>query len=123
MCHGLKSSRKCYNNSPGYWLLLLVQHNQVATRDNGSGMTTVFHYKLYGRFIKIQSNLRGKKLYRTSQGSPFFGGGVSDRDNVRAQHLNPFSLGKIEKHVLLDSKNSTNFKHHKIEKVYQPGYH
>ena len=83
--------------------------------------------------MKIHSNLRGKKLYRTNQGSPFFGGGVSDWDSVRAliqwrrgrqsQHINPFSPRKIEKHVLWDFKNSTDFKHHKIEKVCQPGYH
>ena len=47
-------------------------------------MTTVFHTWPYGRFIEIESNLRGKKLHRTNQGSNFLGGIFSNRDNVRA---------------------------------------
>ena len=47
-------------------------------------MTTIFYAWLYGRFIKIQSNLRRKKLHRTNQGSNFLGEALSNRDNVRA---------------------------------------
>ena len=47
-------------------------------------MTTVFHTWPYGRFIEKESNLRRKKLHRTNQGSNFFGGSFSNRDNVRA---------------------------------------
>ena len=35
--------------------------------------------------MEIQSNLRRKKLHKTNQGSNFFGGSFSKRDNVRAQ--------------------------------------
>ena len=45
-------------------------------------MTTVFHKRLYGRFIEIQSNLRREKLQRTDQGSNFLEGSFSNRDNV-----------------------------------------
>ena len=48
-------------------------------------MTTIFHTWAYGRFIKIQSNLRRKKLYRTNEGSNFRGGGFSNVDNVESQ--------------------------------------
>ena len=47
-------------------------------------MVTVFHARLYGRFIEIQSNPRRRKLHRTNQGSNFLGGSFSNRDNVRA---------------------------------------
>ena len=47
-------------------------------------MTTVSHEWLYCRFIKIQSNLRRKKLHRTNLGSNFLGNSFSNRDNVRA---------------------------------------
>ena len=47
-------------------------------------MTTIFYAWLYGRFIKIQSNLRRKKLHRTNQGSNFLGEALRNRDNVRA---------------------------------------
>ena len=46
-------------------------------------MTTVFYGKPYGRFIKIQNNLWGKKLHSTNQGSNFLGGSFNKRDNVR----------------------------------------
>ena len=39
---------------------------QVATGGTSPDMTTVFHTWTYGRFIEIQSNLRGKKLHRTN---------------------------------------------------------
>ena len=42
-------------------------------------MTSVFHALLYGRFTKIQSNLRRTKLHRSNQGT------FSNWDNVRAQ--------------------------------------
>ena len=45
--------------------------------------TALFHAWLYGSFIKIQSNLRRKKLHRMNQGSNFLGGSFSNRDNVR----------------------------------------
>ena len=41
---------------------------QVATRSTSPDMATIFHAWTYGRFIKIQSNLRRKKLHRTNQG-------------------------------------------------------
>ena len=47
-------------------------------------MKTVFHPRLYGRFIEIQSNHRRNKLHTTNQGSNFLGGTFSNRDNVRA---------------------------------------
>ena len=36
-------------------------------------MTTIFHARLHGRLIEIQSNLKKKKLHRTSKGSNFLG--------------------------------------------------
>ena len=47
-------------------------------------MTTEFHARPYGRFIKINSNLRRKKLQRTKQASTFLGVSFSKRGNVRA---------------------------------------
>ena len=47
-------------------------------------MTIVFHARPYGRFKEIKSSLRRKKLHRTNQGSNFFGGSLSNRDNVGA---------------------------------------
>ena len=41
------------------------------------------HAWWYGRFIDIQSNLRGKTLHRTNQGSSFLGDSFSNRNNVR----------------------------------------
>ena len=48
-------------------------------------MTTVFHAWPYGRFIEIKSNLRRKKLHRTSQGSNLLTqfNSNSNRDNGR----------------------------------------
>ena len=48
-------------------------------------MITVFHAWLYGRFIETQSNLRRKYLHRTNQGSNYFGGTFSNRDNAKAK--------------------------------------
>ena len=45
---------------------------------------TVFHTWTHGRLIEIQSNLTGKKLHRTNQGSNFLGGSLNNRDNVRS---------------------------------------
>ena len=47
-------------------------------------MTTVFHAKPYGRFIKIKSNFRRKKLHITDQGSNFLGDSLRIKDIVRA---------------------------------------
>ena len=47
-------------------------------------MTTVFHARLYGRFIKVQSNPKRQKHHRTNQSSNLFGSSFRDRDNVRA---------------------------------------
>ena len=47
-------------------------------------MATVFHARLHGRFMEIQSNLRRKKLHRTNQDSNFLGGSFSNIDYVRA---------------------------------------
>ena len=46
-------------------------------------MKTIFHAWLYDKFIEIQSNLSRKKLHRMNQGSNFFGGSFSNRDNLR----------------------------------------
>ena len=46
-------------------------------------MTTVFHAWPYGRFLEIHSNLKRKRLHKTSQGSNFLKGSFSNRDNVR----------------------------------------
>ena len=46
-------------------------------------MTTTLPARPCRRFIKIQSNLRRKKLHRTNQGSNFLGGSFSNRNNVR----------------------------------------
>ena len=95
-------------------------------------MTSVFHTWSYGRFIEIQSNLRSKKLHRTSQGSDFLGGSFSNRDNIRApiqfrrdgqlQHLKRwFFLENIPIHfhintpVLLDRSNETSLVFSSIE--------
>ena len=43
-------------------------------------MATVFYGRPYGRFIKIQNNLPGKKFHSTNQGSNFLGGSFSKRD-------------------------------------------
>ena len=51
-------------------------------------MTTVFHARPYGRFIKTQSNFRRKKDHRTNQSSNFLRGSIGIRDNVRAQESN-----------------------------------
>ena len=56
-------------------------------------MATVFHTKLDGTFIQLQSNLGKKKLHRTNQVSNVLGGSFSNRDNVRA----PFQFRR-EKH-------------------------
>ena len=66
-------------------------------------MTTVFDTWLYGRFIKIQSNLRRKKLHRSNQGSNFLGGSFSNRDNVGA----PFQIEKkVNPRILKDDFSS-----------------
>ena len=46
-------------------------------------MTTVFHARLYGRFVDIQSYLRRNELHRMNQG--FLGGSFSNGDNTRTQ--------------------------------------
>ena len=48
-------------------------------------MITVFQARLHGIFTKIKSNLNRKKLHKANQGSNFFGGSFSNKDNVRAQ--------------------------------------
>ena len=56
----------------------------MATRRTSPDMTTVFHAWTYDRFIKIQSNLRKKKLHRTNQGSSLLRSSFSNRDDVIA---------------------------------------
>ena len=65
-----------------------MQHIQVVTGSNSPDMATVFHARLYGRFIEIKSSLRRKKLHRMNKGSNILGGIFSKRD-VRApiQHI------------------------------------
>ena len=45
-------------------------------------MATAFHARPYGRFIKINSNLRGKELYRMNKGSNFIDS-FGNRGNVK----------------------------------------
>ena len=54
----------------------------IIPSSTSADMTTVFLAWPYGIFIKIQSNLRRKKLHVTNQGSNFPGGSFSNRDNV-----------------------------------------
>ena len=54
-------------------------------------MTTIFHVRLYGKFIEIKRNFRRKKLDTTNQGFNFLGGNFSNEDNVRAP------MGWVEK--------------------------
>ena len=63
-------------------------------------MKTVFHARFYGRFIKITTNLKKKKLHKTNQGSTFLG---SNRDNVRTT----IQLGKDRKSQHLKSDYSS----------------
>ena len=67
---------------------------QVATRSTSLDVTTVFHAWAYGRFVEMQSNLRRKKLYRTSQGSHFLRGDFSNRDNV----IDPIQFRRESQH-------------------------
>ena len=46
-------------------------------------MPTVFHARLYGRFIEIYGNLRKKKLCRTNQGSSFLGGSFNNKTECK----------------------------------------
>ena len=73
------------------------------------GMTTVV--SPYGRFIKIQSNLRREKPYRKTQGSNFLGGHFSNRDNVRVPIQ--FRRERQPQHLkrLLFHKNTPNYFH------------
>ena len=70
------------DNSPAYPFLQLIQQFQVATKSTSPYMTKVFHTWSNGRFIKKQSKLRRKKLYRKNQGSSFLGGSFTNKDNV-----------------------------------------
>ena len=93
-----KRGSKWRTNSPAYLFLQLIQQFQIATTSTSLDMTTVFHTWLYGRFIGILSNLRGKKLHRTTQGSNFLGGSFSNRDNVRAPIKGWFFLRNRQTH-------------------------
>ena len=53
-------------------------------------MATVFHAKLYARFVEIKSSLKRKKLHRTNQSSNFLGSSFSNRDNVSALDVKKF---------------------------------
>ena len=72
-------------------------------------MTTVV--SPYGRFIKIQSNLRREKPHRKTQGSNFLGGHFSNRDNVRVPIQ--FRRERQPQHLkrLLFHKNTPNYFH------------
>ena len=51
-------------------------------------MTTVFHARLYGKFIEITSNRRRKELYGTNQSSNFLCDSCSNIDDIRGpMHL------------------------------------
>ena len=62
----------------------MSQRLKVATGSTSPYIATVYYVRPYGRFIEINSHLRGKKLHRTNQGFSFLGGSFSNRDNVRA---------------------------------------
>ena len=47
-------------------------------------MTTVFHARLYGRFIEIQSNFKRKKLHERNQDPHFLRDSYSNKKNVRS---------------------------------------
>ena len=47
-------------------------------------ITTGFHARMYGRFIEIRGNLRGKKLHRANQDSNFLGSRFGDEAKIRA---------------------------------------
>ena len=59
-------------------------HIRVAARSTSSDMTTVFYTRLYGKFIKMTSSFRRKKLHRTNQGFNFLGDSFGNEDNTRA---------------------------------------
>ena len=58
-------------------------------------MTTIFHGRLHGRLIEIQSNLKKKKLHRTSKGSNFLGdknSHLEPRNSVRLNFVKKTSM-------------------------------
>ena len=59
------------------------QHIQVAVRSTSLDMTAVFHARLHYRFLEIKIKHRKKKLYRTNQGSNFFGCSFSNGNNLK----------------------------------------
>ena len=46
-------------------------------------MTSIYHTKLYSRFLEIKSKFQRKKLYRTNHGFNFLGGGLRNGGSVR----------------------------------------
>ena len=70
-------------------------------------MTSVFHARPHGRFIKIKSNLRLKKLHRTNQGFNFIGDSFSNRDNVRAPIQ--FLRGRQPQHLKYDFSSKQTY--------------
>ena len=50
---------------------VVIPHIQVTASSICPDLTTVFHARLYGRFIDIKTNFRRKKLHRMYQGSNF----------------------------------------------------
>ena len=61
----------------------LSKNSTSPETSGGTDMTTVFHARLYGRFIEIKSILRRKELHRTNQGSNSLGHSFHNRDNER----------------------------------------
>ena len=65
------------------WVLILACPKVVTDLKYAWYYPLVFHAWMYGRFIKIQSYFRRKKLHRKNQGSNFLEGSFTNRDNVR----------------------------------------
>ena len=71
MSQGFNGGSMCWTNSPTYPFLQFIPHIQVTVSSTCPDLTTVFHARLYGRFIDIKTKFRRKKLHRMYQGSNF----------------------------------------------------
>ena len=67
-------------------------------------MTTVFHVRLFVKFIETNSNFKGKKLDRTNQDSNFRGGSFSNGDNKEPQS----NLEEKDHRILKDVSSRTH---------------
>ena len=88
MSQEFKRSNKPRNNGPTQSSLKLIQYIQVAARRSSTDMTTVFHSWWYDIFIKINSNLKRKKLHRIDQGSNLLWSSFSSKVRSSQFHNN-----------------------------------